>query len=320
MKAIVTGGSGFIGSFLCERLVELGFNVVNYDVKSPIMPNRALYLPGNIMDVDTLFNYFCDFKPDLVFHLAAKADVFGKSYLDYEVNITGTKNVLLASRQCNSVKKVIFTSTQLVNKPGIIDLTGRVHSPMDELYSRSKANAELLFLDEEYNFDWTILRPTNIWGPYHPRFPQQMWKYISRGCYFHPNQKITRSYGYVENVVEQIVNASVLANDRASKKIFYVGDQPIDSALWVDSFSIALRGKKAKRFPIGILKVLATCGEFLKRIGFASPIYMDRYKSMTSDYIVPMEETFKVLGKGSYELLDGVTKTVNFLRNGISNE
>ncbi|MBU0911462.1 MAG: NAD(P)-dependent oxidoreductase [Gammaproteobacteria bacterium] len=316
MRAIVTGGSGFIGSFLCKKLSELGMDVYNYDIKEPVLTSYSNFVFGSILDRNRLFDVFNEVLPHYVFHLAAKADVFGKVIDDYSVNVDGTLNVIDACKSCGSVKHFLFTSTQLVNKPGVMNTTGEIYAPLDELYSRSKVNAEILIKNEVDEFSWTIFRPTNIWGPYHPRFPSQIWRYISKGWYIHPNAEIIRSYGYVENIVFQMASAIQVEPALVNHKIFYVGDNPIDSAQWVDAFSHALCGKPVRKFPLTILKFISQVGEQLKRLGIPCPIYMDRYRSMTSDYIVPMEPTFSVLGQGPYNLQQGVDRTVFFVKNG----
>lgn len=320
MKIIVTGGSGFIGSFLCKRLIELGYDVYNYDHNVPIWNSGASYTDGSIFDRERLTKVFKSISPSYVFHLAAKADVFGETIEDYNVNVEGTLNVIDACKSCGTVKHFLFTSTQLVNKPGVIDTTGDIYDPLDELYSRSKVNAEILIKNEIKDFSWTIFRPTNIWGPYHPRFPSQIWRYIYKGWYIHPDSKIVRSYGYVENVAFQMASAIQVDLSLVNHKIFYVGDNPIDSSEWVDGFSKALCGRPVRKFPLALLKFISQFGEQLKKLGIPCPIYMDRYRSMTSDYIVPMDPTFSVLGYGPYNLQQGIDRAVLFIKNGELNE
>ncbi len=316
MNIMVTGGSGFIGSFLCKRLVGLGYDVYNYDINTPAWNSGATFIQGSIFDRERLFEVFSDIIPTYVFHLAAKADVFGKTIEDYNVNVEGTLNVIDACKLCGSVKHFLFTSTQLVNKPGVIDTSGEIYEPLDELYSRSKVNAEMLIKNTVKDFSWTIFRPTNIWGPYHPRFPSQIWRYISKGWYIHPDAEIIRSYGYVENVAFQMAASIQVELSLVDRKVFYVGDNPINSSEWVDGFSNALIGKPVKKFPIKILKFIAQVGEQLKNWGIPCPIYMDRYRSMTSDYIVPMDPTFSVLGQGPCDLQQGIDRSVFFIKNG----
>ncbi|MEI6842785.1 MAG: SDR family NAD(P)-dependent oxidoreductase, partial [Methanomicrobiales archaeon] len=120
MKVFVTGGAGFIGSNLVERLLSRGKEVIVYDNFSTGVPeylenakkHQAFHLiKGDLLDQETLSSTMagCDF----VFHLAANADVrFGTEHpaKDLHQNTIATFNVLEAMRK-NSVKKIAFSST-----------------------------------------------------------------------------------------------------------------------------------------------------------------------------------------------------------------
>src|SRR5690606_40216757 len=62
-------------------------------------------------------------------------------------------------------------------------------------------------------FRSSIIRPTNIWGPRHPFFPHELWRYLERGYYVHPGLRPTpKYYGYVTNAVAQIDRKSTRLN------------------------------------------------------------------------------------------------------------
>ena len=317
MKVLVTGGSGFIGSYLCQVLEGNGHKVFNVDVVPPVNHDSAQWFECSVLDKSLLENIFQTIQPEFVFHLAAKADVFGETIEDYRVNSEGTKNILLSCNGMSSLKHVVVVSTQMVVRPQYRAAFDSDYCPLDELYSRSKVEAEELVRRSEYSFDWTIVRPTNIWGAGHPRFPDQIWKYIYKGWYFHTSKDVVRSYGYVENVAYQMSRIMDVPLEKVKGKTFYVGDEPIFSSEWVNGFSIALRGKEVKRFPDIFLKIAAILGEIFKKCGLPSPIYMDRYRSMTSEYVVPMDETLSVLGSGHYSLHEGIMKTVSWLKHRV---
>ncbi|MCP4991891.1 MAG: NAD(P)-dependent oxidoreductase [Colwellia sp.] len=314
MKVLVTGGSGFIGRYLCSLLTDNGYEVLNLDNKEPDVGSAGTWINCSILDEAELVSTFIEIQPDYVFHLAAKADVFGEVLEDYNVNIVGTENVLKACKSIPALKHLIVTSSQLVVKPNYVPTSDDDYSPLDELYSLSKVKTETLTRNGKLPFSWTIVRPTNIWGARHPRFPTQIWKYITKRWYFHPSDDVIRSYGYVENVVYQMTRIIEVDTDLVHKKVFYVGDKPTFSLDWVDGFSRELIGKGVRRFPSLILKYSAIFGELLKKIGLPSPIYMDRYKSMTSEYVVPMDKTFDILGTGPYSLAEGIKKTVKWIK------
>jgi nucleoside-diphosphate-sugar epimerase len=160
-----------------------------------------------------------------------------------------------------------------------------------------------------------IIRPTNVWGRWHLRYPYEFWKIVRDGKYFHPGSKVVmRSYGYVGNVCEQILKLIDLRDSQSvSKKIFYVGDEPINLYNWVNSFSLAITKKKARIVPTAVVYSLAVFGSILQKLKVSFPITISRYKSMTSENPAPMEKTIKILGCPKYSMQQGVEITTTWL-------
>ena len=199
----------------------------------------------DILDFDHLREIFMVFQPSHVVHLAARATTEGKSIDDYLDNTKGTSNVLEAARNISSMNRIIITSSQHVRKPG----SGFPQHDQDfnphGLYGESKVITEQLTRQASLSCIWTIIRPTTVWGPYHPHLQAGLWNLMSKGLYVHPkNDLVMRSYGYVKNVVwaiEKLLNAPASA---INKRVFYVGDEPIKQIEWINAFSIALVGRK----------------------------------------------------------------------------
>ncbi|MBO1224501.1 MAG: CDP-glucose 4,6-dehydratase [Candidatus Scalindua sediminis] len=153
---LITGHTGFKGSWLTLWLKQLGAEVTGYSLKEH--PNSdhffALRLDvrnifADIRDRDTLLKTIAELKPDIIFHLAAQSLV-RESYRDpavtYETNVIGTLNVLEAVRNCESVSAVINVTSDKVyeNREW-----GRGYRETDHLggydpYSSSKACSEIL--------------------------------------------------------------------------------------------------------------------------------------------------------------------------------
>ena len=124
-KVLVTGHTGFKGSWLVAWLEMLGAEVTGYSRESDTTPNHIGLLQtnsksiiGDVCDLEHLQSVVDEFKPEIVFHLAAQSLV-RRSYRDpvdtYQTNVMGTLNVLLACEKSESVKCVISTTSQVCN-------------------------------------------------------------------------------------------------------------------------------------------------------------------------------------------------------------
>ncbi len=315
-RLLVTGGSGFIGSNFVDEAVRRGdSDVLNLDVVPPRDgANQDLYREVDLLDAPALKRAFAEFQPTHVVHFAGRTDMFGTVVEDYAANHRGTANVLAAASETPSIEHIVFTSSQFVVGPGKLpadDLDFRPHT----IYGQSKVLSEQAVREADPPYTWTIVRPTNIWGPRHPRYPGEFWRVLKQGRYVHPGgRRVTRCYGYVGNVVAQIF--TIL--DGGSKfrgKVFYVGDAPVDLQAWTDAFSRELVGKPVRVVPSIVLKGLAKIGDVVIKAGGKFPIFSTRFQSMTEDYVTPMEPTFQALGPSPVSMGDGVRETVAWLRS-----
>ena len=174
MKAIITGGLGFIGSSLVERLIKHGSKVAIYDNFSSgslenILDNRSdiQIFENDIRDLDALISSLRGI--DCVFHLAALTSV-AQSIEDpistHEVNNTGTLNLLWAALQAKVPRVVIASSCSVY---------GDLHNPPlkesdlpapKSLYAASKMTAETLAESfyHSYGLETVCLRYFNVYG------------------------------------------------------------------------------------------------------------------------------------------------------------
>lgn len=314
-RVLVTGGSGFIGTNFIDRLRTLDVSIVNLDIKPPYKAaHRSLWHPCDILEAEPLGRCFSDFKPTHVVHLAARTDTVSDRLEDYEANTEGTARVLEAIKRTPGIGRVIITSTQFVHKPGPLPKHDTDYDP-HTTYGQSKVITEQLTREAELPCDWTLTRPTNIWGPWHPRYPDEFWKVLRKGWYFHPGGKdAIRSYGYVGNVVHQIMKVITAPAPLVHEKVYYLGDEPVPLSRWVQGFSKAITGKPARVVPGPFVRGLALFGDAVTRAGLSFPITSSRFRSMTQDYPTPMKPTLETFGPPPYSIEQGIEQTVSWLK------
>ncbi len=153
---MVTGNTGFKGSWLNLWLNELGAKVIGYSLAPPTTPNHFQMLDLNnetiVSDVRVLqniINAIDKHKPDIIFHLAAQPIVryaYKRPLETYETNIHGTANVLEACRQTTSVKAVVIITSDkcYTNKEWVWGYRENDALGGYDPYSASKACAEII--------------------------------------------------------------------------------------------------------------------------------------------------------------------------------
>jgi nucleoside-diphosphate-sugar epimerase len=259
VRTLITGGSGFIGTNLVDGLLQHGWEILNVDIQEPVkLEHRGSWLKADILDADVMGNVFDDFQPDTVIHLAARTTTDSNRLDEYVVNTKGTATILDAIRATPSVSKVIITSTQFVHGPDSLPKGDCDYSP-HTIYGQSKVVSEELTHRANLTCQWTIVRPTNIWGPWHPRYDKEFWYILKKGLYVHP-RTVIRSYGYVGNVVWQIEKILKLPSDDVHGRVFYLGDKPINQIEWVNAFSVAITGHNARLVPSSLMWCLGFLG------------------------------------------------------------
>ncbi|MEO8204862.1 MAG: NAD(P)-dependent oxidoreductase [Chthoniobacterales bacterium] len=319
MKIFITGGSGFIGVNFIEEALRQNHEVLNYSLTSPLNPAHTSYWKqGDILDVAAIQSAIQAFQPEWIVHFAARTDCDENTTVekDYKINTDGTQNVLTAIKNTPSIRRAIITSSQYVCGPARMPENDSDYFP-HTVYGQSKVITEKLTRAANLPCCWTLIRPTNIWGPWHERYQKEFWKIAAKGIYFHPGGKpVVRCYGYVGNVVHQIFRLLELPEEKVNGQTVYVSDAPDDIYYWADGFCRALAGKKAPKIPRSILYSLGVVGNLITAItGKTFFITTSRYRSMTTDYAPPMEKTFTLLGPNPWTLEEGIQKTTAWLKN-----
>lgn len=175
MRSIVTGGAGFIGSHVVDKLINLGHDVLVLDDlsggKIENINETASFEQMSICDKYGILDMFNKFKPDYVYHLAAYA-AEGLSHhvpsFNYENNLCGTANVVNATHLARS-KHFTFTSSIAVygHPKTRIPFTEDIQPSPCDPYGNAKLACEnhiKIFKDYYRTFDYSIFRPHNVYG------------------------------------------------------------------------------------------------------------------------------------------------------------
>ena len=162
--ALITGGAGFFGEILKQKLLEQNIYCVNIDLQKDYFSHPNLYsLQGDIRHLDTLETLFSRFKFDVIFHCAAilAHAVKDKNFL-WESNVNGTRNIAEFARKYK-VPKVVFTSSNCLWAENFQRPVKEEDTPKPaEIYGKSKWEGEKILLEYTNSFDVVIFRCPTI--------------------------------------------------------------------------------------------------------------------------------------------------------------
>jgi len=239
MKALVTGGSGFLGRFIVEKLLQKGWSVTSLSRRpAPELQKLGVRtVTASVTDRDALTSACAGM--DAVFHVAAKVGMGGSWNGFYQTNVNGTKNVIDACVE-NGVPRLIYTSS-----PSVV-FDGKDHDMMDEsapypakylaCYPETKAMAEreALRANGRKGLLTCSLRPHLVWGP---RDTNLIPRLIDRA-----RRRKVKIVGHGDNIVsnvyvENAADAHIHAADRLREgspvagSVYFIA-QPEPVRLW----------------------------------------------------------------------------------------
>jgi UDP-glucose 4-epimerase len=243
VRAVVTGGAGFIGSHVAERLVRAGHDVLVLDDLSggfrENIPEGAQFVHASI--TEALDERFKRFRPEVVYHLAAYA-AEGLSHhipvFNYTNNITGTVNVLAAAHRVG-VRHFVFTSSIAVYGHPDTDSPfseATPPSPIDP-YGIAKFACEQhikAFLHYYGGPSFTVFRPHNVFGPRQniaDPYRNVVGIFMARALEGRPMPVFgdgtqTRSFSYIDAVADAIAQAPFVPEAR-NVSLNIGGDEPM---------------------------------------------------------------------------------------------
>lgn len=231
MSIAVTGGAGFIGSSLCERLINLNQDIICIDnfnnfynplikennIKNLINNKNFKLYKIDICDINSLGKIFTENKIELVIHLAAMAGVRPSivNPLIYEkVNIEGTLNILNCLKEYN-IKKLIFASSSSVyggNKKIPFSEDDKVDNPISP-YAATKKAGELICYTYHHLYDISVycFRFFTVYGP-RQRPEMAIFKFTKKifngqEISIYGDGSSSRDYTYIDDIINGIINS-----------------------------------------------------------------------------------------------------------------
>ena len=222
MNYLITGGAGFLGRHLANKLVAQGHNVRVIDDLSAgekeALDSRVLFTRGDVRDQPKLWTLLHDI--DVVYHLAAKVSLpqsilYPREYND--VNVGGTVALMEAMRAINARRIVLASSGTIYGDQKRQPVDEQVPPDLRTPYAVSKLASEhyMFTLGRHYGIQAVALRIFNAYGPgqalppaYPPVVPQFLDRILRGGSVVvFGTGKQTRDYVYVEDVVDALIAA-----------------------------------------------------------------------------------------------------------------
>ena len=272
MKVLVTGGGGFLGRAVAERLQACGHTVtVAGRHRYPEVERLGIpSLPVDITDADAVVRAVE--SHDTVIHAAARAGVWGPASSFRSTNVDGTRNVLAACRAAG-VERLVYTSS-----PSVV-FDGRDHENAgpdlpypprwDAIYPETKAAAERLVLGaNDASLATVALRPHLIWGPGDPHLlPRVFARARARRLRIVGDGRNRVSVTYVANAAAAHVQAAeaLRPGSPAAGRAFFVNDpEPVELWPWLNALLRALDLPPVeRRVPLPVARLAGAVAEGL---------------------------------------------------------
>lgn len=244
MNVLVTGGGGFVGRHLINRLLERGYSVssLGRQPQPELEAQGVQVIQGDLTDSQCVLDACRD--QDAVFHVAAKAGIWGNWKSFYQPNVIGTRNVVAACKK-HAINRLVYTST-----PSVV-FNRRPFNGADESlpygsrwlchYAHTKAIAEAELLaanDSDSNLKVVALRPHLVFGPGDPHLlPRVLAKAKANRLRIVGDGNATVDMSYVENVAEAHLNAlDALETGKGAGKAYFISQgEPVRLWDWINA-------------------------------------------------------------------------------------
>jgi nucleoside-diphosphate-sugar epimerase len=315
MRVLVTGGTGFLGSHLVERLLEEPGTEVYALVRNPSKLrwlegiDRVRLLPGDLLDLPALpAGLSC------VFHLAGLTKTL-KSKLYYTVNREGTANLLQAIERQSCAPRFVHLGSIAAGGPSAPRRPVSEGDPPRPVspYGESKLLAEMEVFKYKDRFPVVTLRAAAVYGPRDDDF-LEYFRWMKRGILPLVGQgKKSLSLLYVRDAVRAVLLAA--RPGVPSGEVFNIADSRIYSWEDIGRTVAGLLGKKLirVRFPLWSAYLASAASEGIGRLGGGmSALNVSMYKQMKpSSWVVDVRKARQGLGfESRFSLEEGMGETI----------
>jgi len=226
MKALVTGGAGFMGANLTEYLLTKNMKVTVLDDLSggfkENIPEGVEFVEGSVCDANLVNDLFSNKQFDYVYHLAAYAaeglSHFIKNF-NYRNNLIGSVNLINASINFKSVKCFVFTSSIAVYGKNQLPMTEDLIPTPEDSYGIAKyaVEQELAISKEIFGLEYVIFRPHNVYGEKQnigDKYRNVIGIFMNQILQRKPitifgDGKQTRAFSYIKDIIPAIGNSAL---------------------------------------------------------------------------------------------------------------
>lgn len=325
MKIFITGGTGFIGSRLAEKLIAENHDIVlllRDPGKAAYFKNkRVTFIDGHLFDKDALRSGMknCDW----VFHMAAFTRPWSKDpSIVYRTNVTGTVNIFETALECK-VKKVVLTSTagtmSYSHDGKMVNELTNINPEYHTLYESTKAEAERIAgVYCQKGLHVVIVNPTRVFGPGKLTKSNSLTKIIKwySGGYWRiiPGNGDSRgNYVYIDDVVEGHILAARLG--RCGERYILGGENLTFSELFSVIGEISGRKRRVFRLSSASLKTIMKITTMLTNMTGIPPVitqdWLDKYMQ---DWNMSSEKAIKEIGYKITPFNESLRQTINWLK------
>jgi nucleoside-diphosphate-sugar epimerase len=271
-------------------------------------------IAGDIRVLSSVRSAVADFAPEVIVNLASQTELEPTECGDYTTNTLGVENLVRAMASTPSVRRAVWTSSILVNRPGVRVRHDEDYNPKGA-YGESKVAGEKIVRNSDgAGKTWTIIRPTTIWGPGMSPHYQRLLSLIQRGLYFHVGGKpLRKSYSYIGNFVRQVTSLIDADPALVNRRTFYVADsEPIELREWCDGFARWF-GVSIPTMPKVAAIALAKAGDMAGMMGLMQfPLNSHRLENMLTEYVFDTGPLEAIAGKTVINSWDGIRMTAQW--------